>query len=233
MATEPLTLNVPDSLAQQLKSANEAFLIQALERGLQLIMNVDGIILAAGLSKRFGRPKQLIDWRGRPLILHTVETALASRLRNVIVVAGHVADHVRAALAPVAEHPKLKIVFNPEYEEGLASSIRRGLRVLPEDAQAAMFLACDQPLITADFINALMDAFIQRRPLICYPVSETSRSNPTIFAAELFPELMQLTGDVGGSVLIEKYKSRVCEHAISSPRVVTDVDREDDLASLL
>lgn len=195
-------------------------------------MNIDGIILAAGLSKRFGRPKQLVEWRGRPLILHTAETALASRLRSVIVVIGHVADQARAALSPIAEHPNLKVVYNPEYEEGRASSIRRGLRALPEDAQAAMFLACDQPLITAELINALIDTFIQHRPLICYPVSGPIRSNPTIFAAELFPELMKLTGDVGGSVLIEKYKSRVREHTISSPRTVADVDREEDLESL-
>jgi molybdenum cofactor cytidylyltransferase len=196
-------------------------------------MTIDGIILAAGLSKRFGRPKQLIEWRGRPLILHATETALGSRLRNVIVVLGHVADQARAALQPVAENPRLKIVFNPEYEEGRASSIRRGLNALPKDAPAAMFLACDQPLITAELINAFIDTFTQHRPLICYPVSGLTRSNPTIFAAELFPELMKLIGDVGGSVLIEKYKARVREHRIASSRTVTDVDQEEDLDSLL
>lgn len=196
-------------------------------------MNIDGIILAAGLSKRFGRPKQLVQWRGRPLILHVADTALASRLRNVIVVIGHVADQARAALSPLAEPPNLKVVYNPEYEEGRASSIRRGLRALPQDSQAAMFLACDQPLITAELINALMDTFVQHRSLICYPVSGQIRSNPTIFAAELFPELMKLTGDVGGNALIEKYKSRVREHHVSSPRLVADVDQPEDLDSLL
>lgn len=195
-------------------------------------MNIDGIILAAGLSKRFGRPKQLAEWRGRPLILHVVDATLASRLRSVIVVLGHVADQARAALSPVTEHPNLKVVYNPEYVEGRASSIRRGLEALSEDAQAAMFLACDQPLINAELINALIDTFIQHRPLICYPVFGMIRSNPCIFAAELFPELMKLTGDVGGSALIEKYKSRVREHHIASPRAVADVDREEDLESL-
>jgi molybdenum cofactor cytidylyltransferase len=198
----------------------------------QALMKVDGIILAAGLSRRFGRPKQLVEWRGQPLILHATETALASRLRTVIVVIGHVADQVRAALGPVVAYPNLTVVYNPEYEEGRASSIRCGLRALPKDAQAAMFLAGDQPLITAELINALIDTFVQHRSLICYPVSGLTRSNPTIFAAELFPELMRLTGDVGGSVLIEKYKSRVCEHPLASPRAVTDVDQEEDLESL-
>ncbi|MBI3950813.1 MAG: nucleotidyltransferase family protein [Acidobacteria bacterium] len=195
-------------------------------------MRIDGIILAAGLSTRFGRPKQLAEWRGQPLILHAAETALGSRLRNVIVVIGHVADQVRAALNPVAERPNLKVVYNPEYEEGRASSIRYGLKALPKDAPAAMFLAGDQPLIGPELINALIDTFIQRRPLICYPVSGLTRSNPTIFAAALFPELMRLTGDVGGSALIEKYKSRVCEHPIPSLGTTADVDQEDDFQSL-
>lgn len=195
-------------------------------------MRIDGIILAAGLSKRFGRPKQLAEWRGRPLILQAAETALASRLRRVIVVTGHVANQVRAALRPLAQYPNLHLVYTPEYEEGRASSIRCGVKALPEDSPAAMFLACDQPLITAELINALIDAFIQHRPLICHPVFGSIPSNPSIFAAELFPELMELSGDVGGRALIEKYRSRVHEHNISSPRVVTDVDREEDLESL-
>ncbi len=195
-------------------------------------MNIDGIILAAGLSKRFGRPKQLVEWRGRPLILHAAETALVSRLRTVTVVIGHIADQVRAALDPVAQDPKLKVVLNPDYEEGQASSLRRGLSALPEDAHAAMFLACDQPLLTTELIDALIDTFTHHRPLICYPVSGSTRSNPTIFAAELFPELMELTGDVGGHVIIKKYKSRVREHRVPSLRPLADIDREEDLDSL-
>ena len=195
-------------------------------------MNIDGIILAAGLSKRFGRPKQLVEWRGRPLILHIAETAVASRLRNVVIVTGHAANGVRAALELLAEHPKLTVVYNPEYEEGQASSIRRGLKALPGDADAAMFLACDQPLVGVELINALIHTFEQHRPLICYPVFGVNRSNPSIFAAKLFPELQKLTGDVGGRVLIEKYKSQVREHKISSWRALADIDTEHDLESL-
>jgi len=195
-------------------------------------MPIDAIILAAGLSKRFGQPKQLINWRGKPLILHVAETALASRLRNVIVVLGHAAAHVRQALKPVAETPRLKIVLNPEYEEGQASSIRRGLRALDKGAEAAMFLTCDQPLLTPLLIDALIESFAKHRPLICYPAHSLMRGSPTIFAAELFPELMKLTGDVGGRVLIEKYRARVHEHKIASAMPLADIDTEEDLERL-
>jgi molybdenum cofactor cytidylyltransferase len=195
-------------------------------------MPIDGIILAAGLSKRFGRPKQLITWRGQPLILQVVETVLASQLRSVIVVIGHAAAEVRHALGPVAGNPKLHVVLNPDYEEGQASSIRRGLGALREDAQAAMFFVCDQPLLTPSFVDDLIDSFARQRALICYPVHDLMRGSPTIFAAELFPELMKLTGDVGGRVLIEKYRARVHEHKIASAKPLADIDTEADFADL-
>ncbi len=195
-------------------------------------MVIDGILLAAGLSRRFGRPKQLVEWRGKPLIVHMAEMALASRLRHVIVVLGSAASEVRRALAPLLHDPRLRIVFNAEYEEGQASSIRRGLRALEPGAEAAMFLTCDQPLLTASLLDALIDAFVAHRPLICYPVHEGMRGSPVIFAAELFPELMALSGDVGGRVLIEKYRARVHEQKIPSAKPLADVDTPADLLAL-
>jgi len=195
-------------------------------------MVIDGILLAAGLSRRFGRPKQLVEWRGKPLIVHMAEMALASRLRQVIVVLGHAASEVRRALAPLLHDPRLRIVFNAEYEEGQASSIRRGLRALEPGAEAAMFLTCDQPLLTASVLDALIDAFVAHRPLICYPVYEGTRGSPVIFSAELFPELMALSGDVGGRVLIEKYRARVHEQKIPSAKPLADVDTPADLLAL-
>lgn len=195
-------------------------------------MKIDGILLAAGLSRRFGRPKQLILWRGKPLVRHIAEVALASRLRYVVVVLGHAASEVRSALAPLLGDPRLRIVFNAEYEEGQASSIRRGLRALDPDAEAAMFLTCDQPYLTPALLDALLEAFRMHRPLICYPVHEGTRGSPVIFAAPLFPELMGLTGDVGGRVLIEKYRARVHEQEIPSARSLADVDTPEDLREL-
>jgi molybdenum cofactor cytidylyltransferase len=95
-----------------------------------------------------------------------------------------------------------------------------------------MFLACDQPLVSAGLIDALIHTFERHRPLICYPVVGDVRRNPSIFAAKLFPELRALTGDVGGRVLIEKYKSQVREHTLVSWRSLTDIDTEEDLESL-
>jgi molybdenum cofactor cytidylyltransferase len=201
-----------------------------MSRGVNMV--IDGILLAAGLSRRFGRPKQVVEWRGKPLIVHVAETALASQLREVVVVLGYAASEVRRALAPLAQQERFRIVFNAEYEEGQASSIRRGLRALDPSADAAMFLTCDQPLLIPAVLDALIEAFVRYRPLICYPVYEGGRGSPVIFAAELFPELMKLTGDVGGRVLIERYRARVHEQRIPSAQPLRDVDTPEDLRAL-
>lgn len=193
---------------------------------------IDGIILAAGESKRFGQPKQLLSWRGKPLIRHIVEVALGSQLRTIVVVIGYAARDVRQALHPLEENSRLRIVLNPEYEEGQASSIRWGVRALEPDAEAVMFLTCDQPLLTSSLLDALLESFTRHRPLICYPIHARQRGSPTIFSAVLLPELLQLTGDVGGRVLIEKYRARVHEHRVNSARPLRDIDTPDDLADL-
>ncbi|MBI4468495.1 MAG: nucleotidyltransferase family protein [Acidobacteria bacterium] len=193
---------------------------------------IDGVILAGGLSKRFGRPKQLASFRGKPLVRHVAEAALGSKLRGIVLVTGHESESVKQSLAGVAAGARLRFVYNPEYQEGQAASIRHGIRALPEDCDAGMFLSCDQPLISSEYLNLLIAAFLERRPLICYPVFEGRRSNPTIFAASLFRELERLTGDVGGRVLIERYRSRAFEMTVSDPRRLADVDDEDDLRTL-
>ncbi len=192
-------------------------------------MNIDGIILAAGLSKRFGRPKQLLSWQGQPLIGYVAGVALSSILKRIVVVTGHVADQVREALLPYSGSRRLKIVLNAEFEEGQSTSIRRGIAALDPDADAAMFISCDQPLITPDYLNGLIKAFVEKRPLICYPVYKSERSNPCIFSSQLFTELKQLSGDIGGRVLIERYRSRVLEHAVPTARAVADIDRQQDV----
>lgn len=192
-------------------------------------MNIDGVLLAAGLSKRFGRPKQLAHFRGKPLVNAVAGAALGSKLRRIVVVTGYEGERVRLALSELPGAERLQMVANPEYPEGQSTSIRRGLDALASDADAAMFLSCDQPLVTPEYLDALIDAFAASRPLICYPVCGQVRSNPAIFSAQLFADLKKLAGDIGGRVLIERYRSRILEHRVQDPRVFADVDREEDL----
>ncbi|MDX1389779.1 MAG: nucleotidyltransferase family protein, partial [Acidobacteriota bacterium] len=116
---------------------------------------VSGVVLAAGPSRRFGRhpPKQLARLGGRVLVRRIAEEAIASKLCQVVVVVGFAAERVEQALAELP----VVIVRNPDYATGQSSSVRVGLEAVDRAAAAAMFLPVDQPCLTADVIDALLD----------------------------------------------------------------------------
>lgn len=108
-------------------------------------MGIYGVLLAAGTSSRMGRPKQLLEWGGRPLVRHVVQTALASRLDGLIVVIGAAAAEVRQALDGLTG--QVQLVECADYAEGQAASLRAGLAALPAGAEAAVVLLVDMPLV--------------------------------------------------------------------------------------
>ena len=120
---------------------------------------IPGILLAAGTSSRMGQAKQLLDWRGQPLVRHVAQQALASSLDGLFIVVGHEAAAVRAALDSLP----IQFVENAAYTEGQASSLRAGLAALPAEADAAVVLLCDQPLVTPGLIDSVVKAFERMR----------------------------------------------------------------------
>jgi molybdenum cofactor cytidylyltransferase len=174
-----------------------------------------GIILAAGESKRMGQPKQLIEIHGKTLLKHVVDAALASKLDTVFVVIGHQAAAVRASL----DGRPVTFVANPDYREGLSTSVKSGLRALPPDADAAMFLLGDQPGVTAELIDQLVAACTVST--IAAASVGGRRGTPTLFGRAWFPDLLRSSGDAGGRHVIDAH-----------PEAVTLVGAGDDLRDL-
>jgi molybdenum cofactor cytidylyltransferase len=116
---------------------------------------VAAIILAAGASERFGQPKMLLDWRGKPLIAHVAEVVLASPARPVVIVLGAHAEEIRRALG----ERSVQIVVNPNWREGMSASVRAGLAALPSDVAATLFVLGDQPNITPELLVRLIARF--------------------------------------------------------------------------
>jgi len=169
----------------------------------QTIENTAGIILAAGESKRFGAPKQLLDWRGKPFVRHIAETALHAGLRPVIIVLGHRAAEIESAISGLP----VQVVHNAEYQQGQSMSIKKGIEALPSNAGSAIFLLADQPQIPTEVLKALTDAHSRELPAILAPlVLEERRANPVLFDRVAFPDLLQLTGDVGGRAVFDKHR---------------------------
>jgi 4-nitrophenyl phosphatase len=192
------------------------------------LSEVAAIVLAAGPSARYGRPKQLLDWNGVPLVTHVSNLALAAGLRPVIVVLGSEADSVRAALAGLP----VTVLINWRWEEGLSTSVRTGLSAVPAESGAAVLLQCDQPLLTPAFLQALVDRQRETGAAVVYPVHEGTRGTPVLFARALFPELAHVDGDQGGRAILDRHSEETSTVEVADPDILADVDTPPDYKRL-
>ncbi|AWN41485.1 nucleotidyltransferase family protein [Methylobacterium durans] len=163
---------------------------------------IAALILAAGRGTRFGpEPKLLADLDGRPLVRHAAEAALASRLRPVVAILGAHAADMRAALRDL----DLTCVENPDYADGLSTSLKTGLAALPGEIAAAVILLGDMPRITGADLDRLADAFADAdpAPAAVVPVHAGRRGNPVLLnLRRLGPALAALSGDRGAGPLL-------------------------------
>ena len=172
--------------------------------------SVAGIVLAAGESTRMGRPKQLLPAGGGTLLERILDEALRSDLDEVILVLGHLFEDIRAVLGQVLEHPKLKVIRNRQYKQGISSSIIAGLSEVEESHDHVMILLADMPHIDANLIDLLVRRYIDSRLPLGAIRLKTKRTHPVIFSRKLFHELHNLKGDVGARGLFKKYADQVC-----------------------
>ena len=187
------------------------------------------VILAAGESSRMGTPKQLLVLDGQPLIVRTVEAALASAAWPVVVVLGAHAEKIRPLLA---RHPVL-IADNSTWPEGMAASIRVGVTMLAQFSRqldAALVALCDQPAFSADTIAQLVATQrIARRSIVAARYSGRHGA-PALFLRENFSTLTHLTGEEGARVLLNGDASRVA--SVDLPALALDLDTPADYAAL-
>jgi molybdenum cofactor cytidylyltransferase len=186
---------------------------------------VAGVVLAAGGSRRMGKIKQLILWRGKPLIWHVVNAALESGLTSVVVVLGAEAEAVRAVL----DGMQVEFVTNPDWEEGQSTSVRKGLEAVIGNVEGAMFLLADMPRIEARLINSLIEYHRRSLTPIIAPRAGGRWGNPVLFDKTTFDGLAQLSGDRGGRTLFDHYRVGGID---SDESVLFDVDNPGDLRQL-
>lgn len=192
-----------------------------------------GIVLAAGMSTRFGRPKHLIKVGGKTLLARVVAIALESELSEVVVVLGHEADSVRATLGSLGCQERLRTVVNERYADGMASSLQAGLLSVKEQYPAVMFLLGDQPLIDVGAINLLLRRFWSTSKDICVPVQGERRGNPVCFSRRFYEQILDIQGDTGAREIIRRHPEDVLGVEIDSPSFFLDIDCAEDLERLL
>lgn len=163
------------------------------------------IILAAGRSSRMGTINKLTEEvAGKPMVRRVAETALASRATAVVVVTGHQADAVAAALAGLP----VTLVHNPDFAEGLSGSLKTGLNALPAEADAALVMLGDMPLVAPADCDAILGA-LNEDTLIAIATHDGARGNPVAWSSALFSELRATTGDAGGRALLSAHADAV------------------------
>ncbi|MEN8172907.1 MAG: selenium cofactor biosynthesis protein YqeC [Chloroflexota bacterium] len=228
-ADTPLAQAEAGHLASILRSSYELVITASVGEGVihAAHSRVAGVILAAGQAKRYGLPKQLLLWHGRPLIWHVANTALNSGLSPVVVVSGAYTSELKTALAGLP----VEIVENTAWRTGQSSSVRGGIQALGTRAEAAVFLLADQPQIPTTLIHSLVDTHAQTGSPIIAPIIDGQRSNPVLFDKALFPDLKMLSGDVGGRQLFSRYKPHWLPWF--DDRLLIDIDTPDDYQRLL
>jgi molybdenum cofactor cytidylyltransferase len=186
-------------------------------------VNEPAIILAAGASRRLGRPKQLVEAGGQSLLRRSVRAALEV-CAPVLVVVGHQGERMADHLAGL----EVTLVPNPGWEEGIAASIRAGILALPPDVPGALFLVCDQVALGPRLLGDLLAARRLRPEAVITCGYGGGRGIPSWFPAARFPELLALRGDRGARALLDG--EGVVE--VPFPEGIRDVDLPTDLAGL-
>lgn len=190
-------------------------------------MKIAAAILAAGESARLGRPKQLVQYRGRSLLRHTIACAVEGGCRPVIVVLGAREQEMRREIEGTPVVP----VVNPKWGEGLHSSIRVAVETLPRlepGARALMLLACDQPRLTPQVVESLCERFDggARRIVACE--YGNTIGVPALFGPSHFAELARLAGPGGAKSVLQAQADEVVR--FPWPDGAVDIDREEDIS---
>ncbi len=188
---------------------------------------ISAILLAAGESKRMGKPKQLMPFGQNTVVEQVIDNLLSSVVNEVIVVVGYRAEEV---IKSIVGKP-VKIAINPNYQQGMSTSIIAGLNLVDSRAQAVMLALGDQPLINSQTINRLIAEFYNHDKGIATPTYQGGRGHPIIFAIKYKEKLLELKGDIGGRQIVKDHPDDILEVAVNSQSIITDIDTISDYQS--
>jgi molybdenum cofactor cytidylyltransferase len=170
--------------------------------------------------------KLFVEIDGRSLLEHAVDAAAASQAATTIVVVGNAAARARAALGT----RNVTVVDNPNFADGLASSLRAGLAAIPADCEGAVVMLADMPGVKGAHIDRLIAAFSPGDGrAICVAARNGKRGNPVLWARRFFAEMQTLDGDQGARSLVRRYEDAVCEVDMPDDGVLVDLDTPDAL----
>lgn len=191
-----------------------------------------GIILAAGMSTRFGSLKQLLKIGDSTLLSMVVNTAIKSNLDRVVLVLGYKADAIKASMGEKLLNSGITTVVNPRYQEGMSTSLQCGLKEIQDEFPSIMVLMGDQPLLRYEIINLILRAFRSSGKEICAPVHNGRRGLPVCFTKRFYDDIFAIKGDMGAREIIRNNPEEIISIKIEDPESFLDIDDKNDFEKI-
>jgi len=199
---------------------------------------VSAVVLAGGMSRRMGVPKQLLPIEGKSLLEHTLANVRASAVHETILVLGFAADEIEKEISPQG----LKIARNESYQQGMGTSLRTGLAAVDTQSTAALIILADQPFVRPATLDRLIEfhGSLKReigkpesaRPQIVIPTYRGFRGNPVLLDRTVFPELQGLSGDMGCRAIFGDHTGGIYRLPVDDAGILLDIDSPEDLEKI-
>ncbi len=186
------------------------------------------VVLAAGMSSRMGELKQLLRLGERTVLQQTLENLRGTRVDEIILVLGFAADTIAAQVAAAG----VKVVINPQFRDGMGSSLRTGLSALEPQVRAALVVLADQPFVRPATLDQLIDGYIKSAAQIAIPTYHGFRGNPVLLDRSVFAEVMALTGDIGCRAIFGNHTEGIVKIPVDDIGVLLDLDNQADFDRL-
>ncbi len=184
------------------------------------------LLLAAGESRRMGKPKLLLPFGQKTIIEHIVDNINQSKVDKILVVLGSHQEEIRSK---IADRPVLSVV-NHRYQEGMLSSIQTGFEALPKDTAAALVCLGDQPLIPHYVTDRLIETYNKTHKSIVLPVYQKKRGHPILIDMKHKQEVLNLSPDKGLRALVHIHSQDVQEVEVDTQHILKDIDKPEDYA---
>jgi molybdenum cofactor cytidylyltransferase len=192
---------------------------------------VGAIVLAAGSSSRMGEAKQLLPLADSTVLERTLGNLIDSNVDEIVLVLGSSAETIRERLA---ESPMrhVRILVNPDYGEGLTTSLRAGLAILDKNIKAALIVLADQPFVRAETFDRIIEQYRCSDAQIVIPMFQGFRGNPVLLDRSVFLEVMALRGDIGCRAIFRNHLDRIVKPEVNDVGILLDIDNKDDYEML-
>jgi len=189
---------------------------------------VTAIVLAAGMSRRMGVPKQLLPSGDKTLVERVLESVGNSSVGEIVLVLGHAADQIREQIPGEG----IRIIVNKAYQEGMGSSLRVGIGAIGSDTQAALIVLADQPFVRSATLDRMIEHYQRFRPQIILPTYRGFRGNPVLLDRSVFAEVATVRGDIGCRAIFGNHLEEIARLEVDDPGILLDVDTPEDLERL-